>query len=341
MAFSKVNFTGELDGTTVYELNNKLDYSKTHLEDRMEVVKNILDNTDFYNQYFDNHFKASVNSGDPLSENINVCRSLERMASYILNSKEVKQQEDKEQTQYVFYTDRKYFEKKLQRECSFESIAASEDHQETIIHFLKSPSQNFKKPKTQVITKKDLERQDDLGEILRAYQGFLDHITNELHNPETKHNRYLLTKIKGSVNSDMIYCKDHLLGVIESGCSNESTKYDLDVFDFTNEIHLKGTTMVSSKGNKIPVKGLIYFKPDFDPNNEFSFVLMDLQNTIDKANLTDKEKIVLEGLRYGLTQEEIAMEIGTYQKKVSRYIDGIVKKIIKVGNKYDKREEAI
>lgn len=338
MSYStRATFTGELDGTTVFEINKKIDYSKTSLKERMEVVNNILDNTDFFVEYFDNYFKANANLSDPPSTQNNVCRSLERMADYILNSKEIKQQEDKERPQYVFYTDRKYFEKKLQRELSLDSLFESEDHKQTVIHMMKPPSRNYKKSKRQKIEDKDLKRNDELGSTLRDYQILLDYVTNELRNKDTKHNRYTLTQIKGTVTQDMIMCKEMMLGIWESGSTNETTSYDYDVFDFTNPIHLKGTVIESSKGNTIPVKGLIYFKPKFEPNNDFSLVLADLQMTIDKAGLTDKEKIVLEALREGFNQVEIAEMIGTYQKKVSRYIDGIVSKIIKVGNTYDKK----
>ena len=341
MSFSSINFTSELHNTTVYDLNKKIDYSKTKVEERLEVVNNILDNTDFYKDYFDKYFKAGINAGNPLSEDINVCKSLEKMANYLLNSEEIKKEEDAEKTQYVFYTDRKYFDKKVNREVSIESMTKTnnQDHQQNVIHFLQGFEQNHKLSKNLKITTKDLKRDDYLGKILRDYQKFSDYISEELRNKNPKHNRYILTKTKGAIAYDMLYCKEVMLGVLKSGCTNESTNYDYNVFDFTNEVHLKGTTLLTSKGNTLMAKGLLYFKPNFEPNNVFSYILMDLQETIEEANLTDEEKQVLFLMREGYSNIEIARDLDINHVKVFRTINGIVKKVIKVGNKYDKKEE--
>lgn len=344
MAFStQQNFVGVLDGTTVNELNRKIDYTKTKLEDRKKVINDILDNTKFYEEYFSNYFNPNINSRDYLSNNINVCRSLERMANYLLNSDEVKEEENKEKVKYVFHTDQKYFQKKMDRELSIESITKmkDEDHSESVIHFLKRGEKNFKKSKTQKITNDDLNRDDELGQILRDYKALEAFITLELKKEKSKYNRYLLTKVKGQLSGDMIYTKNSLLGVFgyDLKAFSESTKYNFDVFDFTNELHLKGCVIETESGQRIVAKGLLYFRPTNDPNSDFNHVLWDLQNTIDKAALTEFEKQVLESIRDGLTQEEIAYNLNTYQKKISRTIDLIAKKVAKVGNKYDAKEQ--
>ncbi|MGG1916027.1 hypothetical protein ABFY54_28905 [Priestia megaterium] len=339
MAFStQQNFVGELDGTNIVELNKKVDFNKTKLEDRKKVVEDILDNTEFYHEYFDNYFKASINTTDFLSHETNICKSLDRMATYLLNSEEVKAEEDSEKTQYVFHADPKYFQKKVDRENSISAVSAeNEEHEENIIHFLKGEEPNHKKDKTQKITSADLEREDEVGRILSEYHSFSEYVSNELKNPDTKFNRFLLTKIKGQLENDMIYTKDHLLGVwgYKLKAFSESTEYDVDVFDFTNELHLKGDVIKTESGKGIIAKGLMFFKPEFDPNNDFSFILMDLENTIAKAELTEEEQYILNETRNGSTQEEIADDLGTYQMKISRALDKIARKIAAVGDKYD------
>ncbi|UDY80675.1 hypothetical protein [Geobacillus phage GR1] len=354
MAFStQQNFVGVLDGTNVNELNRKIDYKKTKLEDRKKVINDILDNTKFYEEYFSNYFNPNINSGDYLSNNINVCRSLERMANYLLNSDEIKEEEDKEKVQYVFHTDPKYFQKKMDREMSIESMTKMKDgnHSELVIHFLKRDEKNFKKSKTQKITVEDLNRKDELGRILRDYKKLEDFTTSELKKKESNYNRYLLTKVKGQLSEDMIYTKDSFLGVFgyDLKAFSESTKYNFDVFDFTNKNHLLGTYVEVERKNKKTgkiekkkeyVKGLLYFKPDFDPNNELSFVLKDLQETIDKANLTETEKFVLEQVRNGVPKIDIAKSLDTHHVKIVRTMEIIANKVAKVGNKYDAEEQA-
>ncbi|PHA62881.1 response regulator transcription factor [Bacillus wiedmannii] len=346
MAFStQQSFVGVLDGTDVTTLNKKINYKKTKLEERKQVVEEIVHGTDFYNQYFSSYFKANINAGDSLSHNVNVCKSLERMANYLLNSEEIKKEEDESITQYVFHSDPKYFQKKVERDASLEGMgeALSNGHYDAVIHFLKREGKNHKVGKDQLIKVEDIERPDELGQILKSYHEFRDYLTEELTKKKSKHNRYLLTKAKGQVDHDMKYIKDYFLRIFgyDLKSFSESTNYDLDVFDFTNELHLKGAIIESESGKPIVAKGLLYFQPSIDPNSDFDHILWDLQNTIDKAGLTEEEKFVLEGIRSGWTQEEIAQDLNTYQKKISRTIDVIARKVSRVGNKYDaKRGEA-
>lgn len=344
MAFTtQTNFAAVLDGTDINELNKKIDYSKNTLEERKEVVEGILNGTEFYNEYFSEHFKGSINTTDHLSSEINVCKSLERMANYLLNSDEIKAEEDAEKVKYIFHTDEKYFQSKLDRERSVESLTkVSEEYSaENIIHFLKKADPSYKDSKTQTINSNDLNREGFVGEVLQSYYSFYEYLSEELKNKDTKHNRYLLTKAKGSVLQDMIYSKDHLLGVWGYDLKNflESTESNLDVFDFTNEEHLRGKkiTFVNNNGveTTIEAKGLLFFKNDFEPTNDMSYILLDLDNTIKKAGLTKEENFVLYGVRNGLSQEEIAEQLNTYQKRISRLIDSIVKKVVSVGDKYD------
>lgn len=349
MGFStQSNFVGVLDNTNVNEINKQIDYKKTKLEERKQLVEEVLESTNFYTEYFSGYFKASINAGDHLSTDVNVCKSLERMANYLLNSDEIKAEEEEEKVQYVFHTDAKYFQKKVDREQSIESLtdSTSDDHSDSIIHFLKREEQNYKLPKSQFVSQEDLERADFLGQVLRAYSSYNDFISSELKKEKSEYNRYLLTKIKGQLKHDLIYSKDHLLGIFgyDLKTFSESTEPNLDVFDFTNKLHLLGTYIEVERKNKRTgkmekkkehIKGLLYFKPDFDPNNDFSFILKDLQDTIEKANLTEIEKFVLEQMRNGATKVEVAKILNTHNVKVYRTMEIIASKVAKVGNKYD------
>ena len=360
MAFSsQPNFNGVLDGTDVNELNKKIDYSKIHLEERKEVIEKLINGTAFYEDYFSDFFKANINAGDHLSTDVNVCQSLERMANYLLNSKEIKQEEDAEKTKYVFHTDEKYFQKKVNRETSVDHLSksANPDHQDNVIHFLKRNETNYKKEKVQDINYKSLKptktnSQEDIDEvkrILSEYRVFYDSVTEKLLDKDRDVNRYLLTNTKGQLTDDMIYTKDSLLGIFGYNLKNgtkEDAKPSLDIFDFTNESHLKGkvievegrTVRGEYVSNRIMARGLIFFKPTSDYTDDFNLTLLDLQETIKKANLTEEEQIVLSMSQNGSSQFEIATYLNTYDMKISRILDRIVRKIRKVGNKYDLTE---
>ncbi|AJO60830.1 MULTISPECIES: hypothetical protein [Bacillus] len=340
---SQRNFKGRLDGTTVHEINKKIDFEKTTLEERKKVVEEILNETNFYSEYFDGYFKTGITTKDFLSHQNNVCKSLDRMATYLLTSDEIKKEEEQEKTEYIFYSDERYFQKKVEKEQSIESLTNSDsnDFSENVIHFLKKEERNKILLRPQSITASDLERDDWLGEILRSYKPFYDFVTQKLKNKEG--NRFILSRIKGQLQHDMIYSKDTLLGVFGYNLKyfSQSTEYDIDVFDFTNPLHLKGDVVETESGKTISAKGLLFLKPDFDPNDDFSFILLDLKSTIEKAKLTDFEKEVLRQTQNGLTQEEIAANFNTYQMKISRTIDRIVKKVAAVGDKYDSEETEV
>ena len=343
MAFSnQKNFNATLDGVTVYDLIKKIDYSKTKLEDRKKVIEDILNSTNFYQEYFDNYYNPSLSPHDSLAHENNVCRSLEIMATYLLNSDEVK--EEKKKSKYTFFTDDDYLDEKINKEETIGLIQDREDIDEkkSSIYFFRQDKPNYKKDKKQKITAADLKRDDWLGEILRDYNAFLVYITNKLKENDPNINRYLLTRTKGQIEKDMIYCKDALLGVFgyKLRNSSESTKYDVDVFNFTNPNHLKGFIIKDKDGKKRYVKGLLYIKPEFDPNDDFSYVLLDLEETIKKANLTKREWYILNELRNGATKTEIAERLNVTHVQVIKDLEIIVRKICKVGNIYDgKRNE--
>lgn len=344
---SKNTFIGVLDGTDINEINQKINYDKTKLEDRKKVVNDILDNTEFYSVYYTDHFKTPVTASDPLSSDINVCRSLERMASYLLMSDEIKQEEDKEKTQYVFHTNPASFKKKVEKERSIESIVNSNDGQleDSIIHFLKKQEPNHKKSKNQFISNRDLKRPDELGRILRDYNRFLEYITSEIKRKDNIINRYLLTTTKGQITNDMVYTKDSYLGTFgyDSKVLPDLRSIDYDCFDFTNMIHVKGKKMIfidhKGKESEIEVKGLMFFEPGKDLGNDFNLVLEDFNNTAKKAGLSDLEWLILNELRLGTQKIDIAYDLSVAPSLITYYTHQIAKKIIKVGNKYDKLEE--
>lgn len=357
---SQPNFIGVLDGIDVNEINKKIDYSKNKLNDRKNIVNEILNETKFFEEYFTKHFKSNINSNDHLSSNINVCKSLERMANYLLNSKEIKQEEDAEKVKYIFHTDEKYFRKKVEREQSIEQMAKTEndDHENTVIHFLKRDDDNYKKEKIQNISTSrikpcNVNDEEDVElaiSIINDYKDFYDRVTIKLKNKDEDINRYLLTKVKGQLTEDMVYTKDHLLGVFGYNLKNgqkEDAKPSLDIFDFTNWEHIYGKDVTFTgrtvRGKKvehnITAKGLMFFKPSNDLTNDFNLTLIDLQNTIEKANLNEYERQVLHLAQSGLTLQEIAKEFDLYHMKISRTLRKIAQKIIDVGDRYDLENE--
>lgn len=338
MAFStQQNFVAELDGTTVAEILKKLDYKIIDLEGRKKVVSDILNSTGFFKEYFSGYFRVNITNNDSLSVNNNVCLALEKMTNYILNSSEVKKMDDKEKSKYIFYTDSLHFDKKINKELSIESMSGENGNSDNVIHFLKRDNKNYKRAKTQKITNKDLKRDDFLGEVLRSYQIFKDFLTEEIKKgKESKFNRFTLTKVKNQIENDMIYSKDHLLGVwgYELKSFSESTEPNIDVFDFTNINHLHGVTL-EKDGRCEFIKGLLYLKATDDYMNDFNLILIDLQNLVNKTELSEEELFILSAIQHGLPKKVVADLLDVNPMKITRSMVTISEKVALMGDKYD------
>jgi hypothetical protein len=306
----KAQFFGKINNTNPTELNKQIDYNKTKLEDRKQVVNEILD-SGFYEEYFDEFYKVNVNSSDTLSEFDNASNSLERMANYLLNSDEAK--EEKKDTEYKFYNNEDDFQAAIAREAKIDNMSAGQDS-ENVIHFLKKENRNFKKTKTQFISSKDLQRDDELGEVLRNYQAFLSLVTENLKaGKDVDVSRYLLTKASGALKQDMIMSKDILLGVFGYRTNaTESTVIEWDEVDYCNPEH---------------VKALLHFDRDYDGIEDLKYIIIDFYEILDSLTLTELQQEILELIRRDKTITDIARILKVTRKTVYHNIDSVVNRV--------------
>lgn len=316
MAFTSKTFTAELDGITANELNKKIDRSLDSYEERVGSINDILDNTDFFNQYFDEYFNPVASQNDYLSLENNVCKVLENYATYLLNSRDI---DDSEDYVYKFYYDEDSFKKALGREVLYN------DKGQEVIDYLMSEQQNYKKTKEQKITQKDLRLDNWLGEVLRDYKTYLDYLNNE----NVEGQKFKVDKIKGDVKQDMILAKDSLNHVHGYNLRyfSESTEPNLDVIDFASFEQLKGFTIEHPDKNHRAVHGLLRMSFNGDFQNDFQCILYDLDKLIEKTPLTSREKEVLNFFRNGLTTVQTSDILGISQQSVSTTVDRAIKKV--------------
>jgi hypothetical protein len=300
------------------ELNKKIDYNKTKIDDRRVIVDDILKDR-YFEDYFDERFKVNLNSGDNLSEHDANCNSLERLANYLLNSDEVKEDKKSDDFEYKFYSDEEAFNKAVNKEPKIDGMGSTAD-KENVIHFLKKENRNFKKSKDQVISKHDLARNDELGQILREYTEYLEKITHELNNfGDSKLSRFKLSEISGSITNDMINAKDMLLGVFGYKTNaEESTVIDWEQVDFTNHDH---------------ARALLYMKPGKRSDEDLMFLIDDFIELIKLAKPTDLQKEIIELMRDNKGPTEIGNELNIPKQNVDKNIKMIVKRICKAAKR--------
>ncbi len=318
MAFTtQQNFTAYLDGTNAIELNRVMDRSLDRYDDRLDCINDTLDNTTFFEKYFSDYYNPVASQSDYLSMDNNVCRVLENYASYLLNANDIKQEE---KPQYKFYYDEDAFRKAIQKEKLYQ------DQEPEVIDFLLAGQSNYKKAKDQNITAKDLKRTDWLGSILNEYQNYLDFLKSD-RAPQGQ--KFKIDRIKGEVQKDMILSKDALMKI--HGYSlryfSESTKPNLDVFDYANYNHLKGFSLDYDNPHYNKIDGLLRFKFNGDFQNDFQCILYDLEQLIEKTEMTEREKECLQYYRNGLTNTKIADIIGVDESSIRRSIEAAIKKI--------------
>ena len=317
MAFtSQQNFLASIDGTTANELNRVMDRTLDNYEERKACIEDALEGTSFFEEYFTNYYNVNASQNDYLSLENNVCKVLENYASYLLNSKDI---EDEESQQYKFYYDESTFRRAVNKDMKYD------DKSPEVIDFLLANQSNYKKAKDQKITSSDLKRNDYLGEVLRDYQTYIDVLNN------SNMQAYKRNRLKGEVQRDMILSKDALLRVhgYQLRYFSESTKPNLELFDFADFNQLKGYTVEGVDPHYTKVDGLLRMKFNGDFQNDFQCILYDLDILIKKTKLTERERECLNYFRNGLTNVKIGDIIGVDEKSIRRSIDSAIKKVNK------------
>ena len=323
-------FQGELANKNLKDFM-KMDISKTSLEERQQYLKELIGDQSFFDEFFENHFKVSINANEALSTEVNVCNVLEKMANYLLNSDESKQMDSDEKNVYVFHKGNERFKKRMDRETFSTTVNGATMNvvdNPNVVHVLQKKEKNFRLPKRQKITKEDLLRDDFCGEVLRDYQKLLDTINKKI--VEKRDKMYFKYSVnKSTVQQDMIDAKNMILGVWGYDTFiSESHIPDTEIFDFTDYNTVKFLLQIE--------------KPDFAINFEMWLVWTEFIETIKKANLTEVEAEIVVMLQNQWKIQEISDETGiAYHNLYQTTIPRICKKIMKVGNKYDACDEKI
>ena len=317
MAFtSQQNFLESIDGVTANELNRVMDRTLDNYDERKACIENTLAGTSFFEEYFTDYYNVNASQNDYLSLENNVCKVLENYASYLLNSKDI---DDEESQQYKFYYDESEFMRAINKDVKYD------DKGQEVIDFLLANQSNYKKAKDQKITAADLNRNDVVGEVLRDYKSYIDTLDN------SDMQAYRRNRLKGEVQRDMILAKDGLLRVHGYNLRyfSESTKPNLEVFDFADFNQLKGYTIDGIESRYAKVDGLLRMKFNGDFQYDFQCILYDLDILIEKTKLTERERECLNYFRNGLTNTKISDILGVDHSVISRNVDRAIKKVNK------------
>lgn len=328
MAYSNRQFKGKINGKSVEDFR-QLDHSIDNLDGRLDHLNDLLGDGDFFEEYFDSHYNPHINTNGSLSENDVVCSTLENMATYLLNSSDVIEEDKKNENKYVIHKNKNRFLQKLKREnvaVSSNGVATNLVEEENVVHFLVKNSNN-KKLKKQSIKKSDLAKDSETSRVLNEYNDFLEYIDKHLKaKPDGR--RYLFSRAKAQVKDDMILAKDMLDGVWGYNINGkESSNPDYDIFDFTDEATIREMIKMA--------------EPDFETSLELWITWHEFRMMLDDLKFSNDERIVIRLLEHQWSMIDISRYTDIDYDRLKRTImDGIVRKIKKVGNKYDATDES-
>lgn len=305
-------FTEVLDDTTLEDISKKINYKKNKLQERKEVVNGILDETKFFEEYFDDYYNVSPTNSEVLSEQDSVCLMLERLGSYLLASDEVKEERSEDKIEYKFITSKNYFDKKVNREAHYNEI--SDNNILDVILFVRKET-NFLKCKQQKIQNCDYV-DGEMGEILLQYQNYIKLVN--LENKLTKNSRRdkKTARLVSSVNYDMLDVKNSYKGTIDfkNITKNVGEKYVGDI-DYGNKKIIDTILQLGSPTNEI---------------NDILAIMLDIDMALEKIHLTELEEKIIDMYRMGATKQAIADKLDISRPYVFQKISFIEKKLIEL-----------
>ena len=332
-------FKGKLDGVTIDDISKEIDYSIPNFNERNEKVEQILNETKFFEEYFSDYYDAHIGTNDGSASDNNVCRTLEAMGTYLLNSvdeRERRKKEEENALKYKFHANPIHFRAEINKEKNLEelNVSGQSNGEEYVLHFLETEKRNCKKPKTQEITGKDLKRDDELGHILRDYNDFYVGISKRLKQLDIdikanvkntdRGKRYLLTNTKGTLKKDMIDVKNILLGVFgyNISSSNEGGHYDFQEEELRDNKVVREILRAFNNKEKMPI------------DSDMFHIYLDIENAIEVGKQTNKfthnELLIIEDVKDGLRDCDIATAHGWTRPYVNQQLRRTVNKIIKL-----------
>lgn len=335
-------FSGELNGYTINDLYNMIDYRFAALENRIRVTKEIAD-TGFFEEYFDNHYDVNYNKSSPLAEDNNVCQLLDRLGTYILMSTEEK--ERRKLMEDVSYST-EYLINKINKEASLESIAIDTDMASTIIYNIKANDVS-KIAKNKTIYISDLTKKnigsiiDDVGiedqEVIDIIYSYLDYYNSLSRSRQPKQK---IDRIKMDVKRDIEeLITKNIPSVQHNNLEyNSSNTYAPEPQDMTYKHKLLGVSFYNTQGSLEYEPGFLFYNREegIDVNDELDLLLYDLDLTVKNSNLTERELKVLTYLRKGVSMGDIAERLNISTRTATRDKQKIVQKVLNTNRKTNK-----
>jgi len=299
-------FSGRIDGNTPYQKYGeigRLDRKNGKLSDRLDNINQILEEDDFFLDYFDSYYNPEISQDSALSEENNISQMLSSMADYLINSDESREMEKENKTEYVFTED--VFERKNKRHQT--SKEDGEVDESKIQYVGDKPNVLKFKNDVTVISKSDMNHKNEMSKILIDYSKLIAEINKKMENGSIS--RQKGSSIKSSVLDDMKMVKESYLGVFPRSKKVPHGHYVKPVPEF-NYSDIKMLRRIMST---MPAR--------LEDNYELWENSFDYNWIIRHAGLTERELIIAIFRPLGWTNEELINDFNLF-------VDGATKENI-------------
>lgn len=329
-------FKGEIDGKKLTDFNH-IDYKVSNLKDRLEHIDNRLEDNEFFPTYFGEYYDVSPSQSGYLAEETSVCKSLEIMGTYIIDSKDVA---TNRKVEYRFWTDEKEFnEYKESKNVNATSSDSNNNSVEVIDMFVDRKSgKNQKVVRPVSITKKDIKEIPEVAEIeeaikylktpkavkeikTHAQQMLEDGVGNADERNKIKYiarntERYVDSYVK-TLRENQVLIKRAIKVPLEfKSVTKEMDAPDkLDGIDFYDENIIKKV---------LPMIGR-----EEDLMSDIGIIIYDFLQFIKEVSFSPRETEVIDLFKAGYKQKELPDELGINKRTVSDTIGRIATKVAK------------
>jgi len=358
----------ELDGVTLSQFLDRLDYTLQTEEERVTLVDNMMYKTlinengekiKILNDYIveavtgesggQNYVNVCLNKADSLSEDVTFFKLVEVMSNYIINSPNAS--DLYKTTQYNFYNNEQQFQKKLDRE-SMPRLSAHIDGanitQEEIIDFLLTKRPNYKRSKKQTITKQDIDnielvgiyqdainksqiKRNDLKELVKLIDMNIENLDEDEDNEITKH----LRKQKNNTKKEIREINNMIGSMVDDQlfCKQSS----LCTIYFKNPLP---DSMSSPDWSKFSffeqehVYALLFLSRDHEYLDERENLVKELQKYINSCDLTKTQLYILENMSRNRKLVDIAYQLTMSKQSLHKKIQAIVIKLMEAHEKH-------
>ncbi|MCC0783601.1 hypothetical protein IR152_11010 [Clostridioides sp. ES-S-0108-01] len=344
MALVNGDFKGKIDNKSIWNYISKLNAKLETLEERKEFINELLNLKDieglkfsddkFWQEIFDRGIcKANLNTTDVLWSNTNISHFLERLGTYLL----AKDNKNKEKENVKIYTSLTEFKRITQQEKKIRKHGEVVEYENgnneyskgKPIRILKN-QKNFKLAPDIKITKKDRVKYPEIENYYKYKQYLLNlknskELREKLAKDKNINNKELKITKGGDVykfalrqmamvTDDMLQVKlqkdKNIVWKAPLKDSGNNNIMDCDLIDLFDPVHVKALLQIPYNENLIDE------------------IALSKQDILNKIELTDTQKIILSSWEKGITQNEIAKQLGIAQKNVNLHIDRIVNKFI-------------